>query len=607
MKIKSLAVAWALAAGISAQAANNSYYFDLNGTDLGGGVTNGGSYLWNTTDVFWNDIKAGDDGAGLGTLTTWLDCDGLGTTPGSTAANANANIANFSAGTAGSNYTVTIPEGELRDFRYLIANKDHVTLSGMIRPQGGGFVGNGFRAISPGSLTFSNLTVLVTNCSFTQLGDGGSYNGRYLFTPAVNVGFKQWWIDGYTTADFGNLLDNNLMFTNYPGGGSIACIFFNGYKDNQVLQGSGSMALPLGNWTTQTDGPFPKLCWARDGYGNGQGGGFAARGGKLTVNLFGDSRTLAWNPKGARNSLTNWFCGEPFSLQLGSFTADSEVEFKNGIDLNGCAVQFKVLTSTLPGSFGRVSGALTDTFGGGSVIKVGQNGYQASGTLVLSGANTYSGPTINQEGKLVLTSAHQGGGAIIVSNNATLGARITSSAAIPTAGLTLGQSGDKAANLEFDFAALSSVAALRATNFTVLGTNLSIITITGAPQMGLNMLVKYNGAIGGNGFAGFTLAPLPAGYDGGLVDNAGSLDLNITTVPVPSSVNITNILVTGGTVTVDFVAGATDSAASFTLQRSGNAASGYGDDTGASITGTAPNFRSTTTTNGDQQFYRLRR
>ena len=217
---KLLAAMLPLLAGLSVQAANTAYYYDRDGIALGGGVANDATYIWNTTDVFWNDIKAGDDGAGLGTITTWLDCAGLGLTPGTTAAAQNTWAAHFSAGTAGLNYTVTVPVGESRDSFYIVANKDNVTLSGTVRPQGIGTWNAGFTAIDPGSLTFSNLTVLETNCYFIKLTDGGSYNGRINFLPNNHLGYKQWQVGAWTTADFGDLLNNNLIFTANPGGGA---------------------------------------------------------------------------------------------------------------------------------------------------------------------------------------------------------------------------------------------------------------------------------------------------------------------------------------------------------------------------------------------------
>lgn len=543
---KLLAAMLPLLAGVSVQAANTAYYYDRDGITPGGGVANNATYIWNTTDVFWNDIKAGGDAAGLGTITSWLDCAGLGLTPGTLAAAQNTWAAHFSAGTAGFNYAVAIPAGEIRDFFYIVADQDNVTLSGTVRLQGIDTWNSGFTAIDPGSLTFSNLTVLETNCYFIKLTDGGSYNGRINFLPNNNLGYKQWQVGAYTTADFGDLLNNNLIFTANPGGGVIASIFFSGYGDNAIVQGSGLLTLPVGNWYS---GPFPNICWNRDGWGNGQGGGFSARGGKLTVNLHGDGRTVKWNPAGARNDLANWFCGAPFGLLLGSYTADSEVEFQNGIDLNGVATKYKLLTPASPNAFATLSGAITDSYGGGTFTKETQNGFQASGTLVLSGANTYRGPTVIQEGKLVITSAHQGGGAVVVSNNATLGVRVTSADTVPISSLMLGS--DAASTVEINYCAASANAPITATNFTPSGTT-ATINVKGRLSVGQIPLVKYSGSILGNGFAGLALGTLPAGVSATLVNNSGnkSVDLNVTAATAVATPSIVNLAVSSASVSL---------------------------------------------------------
>ena len=558
--IRILTAALATTASLSAFAANPAFYYDLNGPEPGSGVSDGAIYLWNASDVFWNSAASGD---GSGLFTNWLDCAALGLTPGTTAAAQNTWAAHFSAGAPGSTYSVSVPAGEVRDVFYAVANKDNVTLSGTVRPQGVNTYNCGFMAINPGVLTLSNLTVLTTNCNLIKFADGGSYNGRFVMTPTVNVGFKQWNVGAYTTVDFGNLLDNNLIFnTNYPGGGRIAALFFNGYGDNQVIQGNGVLTVPLANWYS---GPFPCIAWNPDGYGNGQGGGFAARGGKLTVNLFGDGRSVTWNGNG---STTNYFCGKPFSLILNSSSADSPVEFQNGIDLAGYTTpQIKVLTPASPNAVATISGPITDSVGGGMLTKATQNGYQASGTLVLAGANTYSGVTWNKEGKLVITSAHQGGGEFRVNGNATgslaLGVRVTSSTmSVPMSALYFGYNYDGASTLEINYCVASTNAAILATNLSIDNLKL-IVKVGGRLAVGQFPLIKY-GSFGGSGFAAMELdtASLPPGVTASLVDNSAnnSVDLDVTAVatPYPASASITGLTVAGGKVSFTAVNGVPD-------------------------------------------------
>ncbi len=519
----------ALMATSTLMAANPAYYYDLNGTNPGSGVANGANYIWNTNDSFWNSATAGD---GSGAFTNWMDASSLGLTPGTTAAAQGCWQADFSAGGAGSNYVVTIPATETRDVFYWVSNGDNVTLTGgTIRPQGINTYNAGFGAVNS-TLTLSNVTVDVSNCHFVKfIASGGSYSANFLIQSNVNVGYKQYNIGPYATADFGNLLDQNLIFTtNYPGGGQIVCMFFGGYGDNAIIQGSGLLTVPLGGWYA---GPFPCLCWNPDGYGNGQGGGFAGRGGKLTINLAGDGHTVTWNGNGDPN---NTFCGKPFSLIFDSTTADSPVEFQNGIDLAGyTSPKIKVLTPASSNAVATISGPIVDSVGGGTLTKITQNGYEAAGTLVLSGANTYSGNTIIQEGMLMVTSAHLGAGEFDVYGNAysnsAFGVKVTSSTVtVPMSGLIMDYAiAGTNTTLEFDYNVVNTNGAIMATNFVVNSTTTINLGGTILPT-GVFPLIKYAGSIGGTGFAGLSLGAVPAGYKVALVNNAAnqSVDLNVT-------------------------------------------------------------------------------
>jgi autotransporter-associated beta strand protein len=609
-------------AGVHAQ--NTSYYFDLNGPQPGSGVSSGSTYVWDTSNVVWNNIPDGGDGVGTGIFTNWQD----------NAANNTAWRAQFSAGGPEESYTVVVPEGQRRTFQFFFANRDKVTLTsegsgdtrGHVRPFNTAF-NAGFQAVNPGTLTLSNVHLVETNANFFKI-QGGNFAGLVKLESDVRVGFKQWSIENYGTFDLGAMLDNNQIFTaNYPYGGRIAHVFFNNSGGLAVLQGSGNLTLPITFWFNAGADPAGGLSWndpnAQYNLKYQTSGGFAGRGGKLTVNLYGDGRTLQWtNPVASQ---TPYFVGKLGILVLGSYYADSEVEFQNGIDLTGDKWEAlgdegsnylqKVLVPAAifagpagAGSFATISGNISDSVGGGGIIKLALTDGKGSGTLVLSGANTYSGPTVVAQGKLVVTSAHQGGGAFVATNGATVGVRVTGSVPVPMASLALGSATGGNGKLEIDYEAASSQPALRSTNFVVEGTT-TLVTVKGTLALGQIPLIKYNGAIGGNGFAGLSLDTLPPGVTASLVDNSAnnSVDLNVTALPGAADVNITHIAVNGGSVVLDFTAGASDTAGDFTLQRSATVDTGYGDDPGAVITGTAPNFQATTTAGGAAQFYRVRR
>jgi autotransporter-associated beta strand protein len=132
-----------------------------------------------------------------------------------------------------------------------------------------------------------------------------------------------------------------------------------------VYEGSGSFARTIAN-------SAGNVYWT----GNG---GFAAYGGKLTVNL-SSGATIDWG------DVTAGLNGK--TLILGSSTADNEVEITNAINLTtgGRTIQVDDNTGSTA-DFATLSGIISSTSTGGGITKTG------AGTLVLSGDNSYTGNT----------------------------------------------------------------------------------------------------------------------------------------------------------------------------------------------------------------------
>ena len=84
-------------------------------------------------------------------------------------------------------------------------------------------------------------------------------------------------------------------------------------------------------------------------------------------------------------------------MTFGSATADNQVELTNSIDLNGQVRQIDVADG-LGGDSLLLSGDLIDSSGGGGLLKTG------AGSLILSGWNTYNGPTTIDNGELTVVS-----------------------------------------------------------------------------------------------------------------------------------------------------------------------------------------------------------
>ncbi len=141
---------------------------------------------------------------------------------------------------------------------------------------------------------------------------------------------------------------------------------------------------------------------------------------------------------------------------------------------------------------------------GGTLTKLG------SGTLTLTGANTYDGATTVSAGKLVLQGS-QGNGAITVANSAALGVNQGGSTITP-ASLTVGTS--SSATLEFNGVSSTTTAAIITGPVSVggaitinvnsgsflIGGHYPLLTFTGtAPAVSLGTLVGAGGNLSVNG------------------------------------------------------------------------------------------------------------
>lgn len=173
-------------------------------------------------------------------------------------------------------------------------------------------------------------------------------------------------------------------------------------------------------------------------------------------------------------------------------------------------------------------GTFSGTIGGPMAItKIGTN------TLTISGPNSYSGDTLVQTGKLVISTLNANNGNFSVSNNAALGVTVTSanftSGQTAFNSLTLGSGGST--TLEFN----------NVTNTTSSGPapiSVSTLTPNGTVTLNLNSatigtsqfpLIQYGGgAIGGTGYGSFVVGALPPGIASVLLSNNlanGTIDI----------------------------------------------------------------------------------
>ncbi len=170
-----------------------------------------------------------------------------------------------------------------------------------------------------------------------------------------------------------------------------------------IIQGNGTLTRTLSYNGTPTSSQIASAS------GTSSSGGFAARGGQLTVNLSGELQFTG-----------NYAFGT--GLVFGSSTSDSKVVFTSGINLDTSIGNTRTITvnsgvNTL-GSTAEITGTIrsgvTNTLGvDAGLTKAG------TGILLLSASNTYSGATIVNAGSVQLgNAAGLGSGGVTASSGA---------------------------------------------------------------------------------------------------------------------------------------------------------------------------------------------
>ena len=418
---------------------------------------------------------------------------------------------------------------------------------GFLNMTGGTFTktGGGDFLIGTGGIGYMNQTggVLNVNGGLMRVGDGstGVYN---LAGGSVNDGSDLW--IGQSGTGNGTLnLSGTAAFTN----STWLAIGREGATGVLNIYG-GTMVVNTGN-----SGENISICHGSGASGtvNQSGGTFINVNGQTWIGE--DSGTGTWNMTNGIsihnqvNIAENPSASGLLNLVGGTFAADGingpNPGSTTGIFFNGGTLQARTNNSSfVSGLYTAVvygGGAVIDSQayniaipqdlvdGGGGLTKLG------TGTLSLTGTNTYTGDTIVNAGTLTTGTFGNTPGNLTVADNASFGIIVGSAGAqYGAAGVTLGSS--TGASLSFNLGGFGnpslSQAPLNVTGTLTKNGTTTIYIADSLPQIGDVPLIHY-ATLAGSG--NFVIGSLPTGVTANIFTNGSnnSIDLNISVVNQP--------------------------------------------------------------------------
>ncbi|HYG22688.1 MAG TPA: autotransporter-associated beta strand repeat-containing protein [Verrucomicrobiae bacterium] len=365
---------------------------------------------------------------------------------------------------------------------------------------------------SVGTLNHSAGTINCLNTAEFWIGNGGSSSGTYNLSGSATLNVNNWIAVGRGGTAVLNLSGGTI---NKTGGGNV------------VIPGNGVGAVE------QTGGSFNVTggeVWLPE---NGNGA-WNISGGTASVGLVSIGRV------GGSVGVLNLNGGvfRAAEITTGNVGAFSTVNFNGGTlqaagnnnnflhDLTLANVQPGGIVLDSQGFDITISQALGDA-GGGGLVKNG------TGTVRLTGANSYQGSTVVNAGRLFVTSNTGGGGDYSFANNTTLGVTVLPPVfQLNMANLTLGTGGNVALDVDLGSFGNPTAAPINVVNQLAVNGTVAITLADTMPQLGSFPLIKY-GARTGSG--NFVLASVPVGVGAAIVTNNvdGSIDIQITSVNLP--------------------------------------------------------------------------
>jgi outer membrane autotransporter protein len=294
------------------------------------------------------------------------------------------------------------------------------------------------------------------------------------------------------------------------------------------LAGAGSVTLGAATLTTGNDNTSTTF----SGVISGTGGLVKIGGGVLTLsgaNTYSGGTTIA----GGTISLAN-------SQALGTgplITTGSVVDYANGVTianaivLNSNTTQLQVITGTAT-----QAGVISELNGPRPLEKIG------AGALVLTAANTYTGPTTVSGGALVVTGSIAGStvtvnAGALVAGTGTIGTTtILGGGALAPGSGTPGSSMTVAGNLAFQSGALylvqvnpSAASSANVSGAASLAGTVAVSFSSGSFSRSYRIL-SATGGLGGTAFNAVTAANVPANFVPSLSYTANDVFLNLTAV-----------------------------------------------------------------------------
>ena len=378
--------------------------------------------------------------------------------------------------------------------------------------------------IGAGTLTLNGLNNTYSGGTTLSNGTLAFGNGSAFGTGAVtlNGGTLSWYYVSGNVVFTNNLVVNGAATFDVVNGNAT----FNG-----SLSGSGTL--------TRSAGVNPPVSLFLGGDNSGFTGTFQDQNSANSVVRFTSTNS--------GSASARWIFNQAQLLGRTSLpTVTGTIHFGSMSGAGILSPNAAVATTVEVGALGlndAFSGSLSETAGGTiALTKVGV------GTLTMSGANNYTGPTIVSNGTLNVSSAKVSTGDFTLIDGTTLGVNLaTNGVSLNMTSLTLGN------NCTNSFTGINSTTVPAVANSGALTLSGQVVVNVQGTNFAVAHypLISYSSITGTGGFA---VGSLPAGITANIITNGSAIVLNVTQIPVLGPVTITN-QISGNALTLTWPAG----------------------------------------------------